>query len=211
MVVSELYGSVLRLYLPKTNVNLCIFAPILDSVKVYCLHVQNSRPLCVLQDLLLKRKMHLTQFVCLTQPQPHSPPTRTRPEEDPPKPEPPGSSGGVCTRDSVVPHGQFRIGSGGADAEQTVPLLPVPIRELPSSEQGSHHAREDLLGSGRDKTHPQDWDQPFPNHEIGQADLGLRGGERVPREAPKGSGSLESRRFPEARVESIWHLIRLLR
>lgn len=103
MVVSELFGSVLRLYLPKTNVNLCIFAPILDSVKVYCLHVQNSRPLCVLQDLLLKRKMHLTQFVCLTQPQPHSPPTRTRPEEDPPKPEPPGSSGGGCTRDLLSP------------------------------------------------------------------------------------------------------------
>lgn len=32
---------------------------ILDSVKVYCLHVQMPRSLCVLQDSLLRRKAHL--------------------------------------------------------------------------------------------------------------------------------------------------------
>lgn len=58
--------------------NLCIFAPnfgLSESVLFTCTELPTP---CVLPDLLLKRKLPLTQFVCLTQPQPH-PPTATRP------------------------------------------------------------------------------------------------------------------------------------
>lgn len=47
MVVSELYSSVLRLYLPKTNVNLCIFAPnfgLSESVLFTCTEL--PAPVC---------------------------------------------------------------------------------------------------------------------------------------------------------------------
>lgn len=58
--------------------NLCIFAPnfgLSESVLFTCTELPTP---CVLPDLLLKRKLPLTQFVCLTQPQPH-PPTDPRP------------------------------------------------------------------------------------------------------------------------------------
>lgn len=42
---------------------------ILDSVKVYCLHVQMPQSLCVLQDSLMRRKVHLTKLICLAKPQ----------------------------------------------------------------------------------------------------------------------------------------------
>lgn len=117
--MSEPHGSALRLYLPKTNVNLCNFAPLLDSVKVSCLHVQNSRPLCVPQALLVKRKMHLTQFVCLTQPQPHSPQHAPAPRKTPPNLNPPAAAVGFAQGVLLSP----RASSGSV---QDDPAAPCP-------------------------------------------------------------------------------------
>ena len=230
MVVSELYGSVLRLYLPKTNVNLCIFAPDFGLSEVYCLHVQNSRPLCVLPDPPLKRKRLLAPLVCLTEPQPRSPRPPAPPGAETPA-RSPRCGRGLCPSRRVPPGsrsaarprlgaraettlGQRKLQDGAGRAARSCRFaVPLPAPgERPSPAPGPSGAEERGANARQRGTarHPA-WGNG-PSWRLGP---GGKGGSACPREgAPsRGGGGLfgKASAVLRAPAESNRHFIPLRR